>query len=335
MPAAFLSIGDASVVEGNVGTQNVAIQVSVTRPHGNNVSVNYQTANGSALAGSDYNAVSGTVSFSKNETTKTILIPIRGDRVAEPTESFSIRLSNPRGAQIRDGEGFVAITDDEPRARIDDPSIWEGNDGTAAMTFNVTLQVAYDLPVTIDFATVEGSASSGSDYIATSGTLTFQPGQMLQSVAIEVIGERSPELDETILVNLTSPDSSTTIEKGTGVGAILDNEPHITIYDTMQDYYASTITFYVSLAVEYDEVVTVDFTTWDGYAVADVDYLAASGTLTFDVGQMWQTITIDLLAIDPDPYKYFYVQLSNPSDNSMLMNDWAVGYWYYDWGYGW
>src|SRR5262249_53074106 len=65
MPAALISIGDLSVVEGNSGTLNAAVPVTISEPHGNSVTVNYTTANGTATAGSDYNAVSGTLTFSK------------------------------------------------------------------------------------------------------------------------------------------------------------------------------------------------------------------------------------------------------------------------------
>jgi hypothetical protein len=79
--------------------------------------------------------------------------------------------------------------------------------------------------------------------------------------------------------------------------------------------------------------VTVDFSTFDGTAIADVDYVATWGTLTFNPGDTLHTIVVDLLTFDGNPDMYFYVQLSNPSANATLANDWAVGYWYYD--YGW
>jgi hypothetical protein len=104
-PAAVLAIGDVTLVEGNEGTHNAVVQVTLSEPHGNSVAVNYNTADGTAVAGSDYNAVSGRPTFARNELTKTILVPIRGDRVAEPDESFSVRLSNAKGAQIADGLG--------------------------------------------------------------------------------------------------------------------------------------------------------------------------------------------------------------------------------------
>src|SRR5262245_22381029 len=78
-PAAVMTIGDASVVEGDSGTTNVLLQVNVSEPHSNAVTVNYSTAAGSALPGSDYTAVSGTLTFKKNEMTKYISVPVKGD----------------------------------------------------------------------------------------------------------------------------------------------------------------------------------------------------------------------------------------------------------------
>src|SRR4029079_13733705 len=98
------------------------------------------------------------------------------------------------------------------------------------------------------------------------------------------------------------------------------------------EYYATSITFTVYLAAPYDQAVTVDFTTVDGVALAGVDYIATSGTLTFNPGETMQTITVDLLTVDPSFNKYCFAQLSNPSTNALLVNDWAVGYWYYDYG---
>lgn len=333
VPAAWLSIGDASIVEGDSGTQNAVVQVTVTQPHGNNVTVNYSTVNGSATAGSDYNAVSGKLTFNKNETTKSILVPIRGDLLAESTESFSVRLSNAKGAQIADSQGFVTIADNEPRVTIGDATIVEGDAGTATMTFNVYLQYASSLPVHINFATADGSATAGSDYVAGSGSITIPAGETQGTIEVAVNGDLAPEWDETLLVNLTTPDTYVAITDSVGVGTIYDNEARIYISDAYQDYYASTITFYVTLTVPQNEVVTVDFTTWDGYAIADLDYIATWGTLTFNPGETLQMITVELLATDPDPYKYFSIQLSNASTNALLANNWANGYWYYDYGY--
>jgi hypothetical protein len=329
----MLTVADLSVLEGNAGTHNAVLTVSVTEPHGNSITVNYNTANGSAAAGSDFSAVSGTLTFRLNEMTKSILIPLQCDRLIEQDESFFVRLSNSKGAKIADGEGVVTIMDDEPRISITDTSAAEGNSGATSFTFTVILSAAYDVPVTVHYATADDTAIAGLDYVAQSGTLTFEAGQATpQTITVMVKGDRVPELNKTFLVNLSTPDSYAAINNSVGVGTIIDDEPRISIGDAWQDYYGSAITFTVSLAAPYDQVVTADFTTVDGTALAGVDYLATSGTVTFNPGDTVQTITVQLLALDPAD-KFFSIHFSNASANALLTNEWAYGYWYIDYGY--
>src|SRR5262249_45061985 len=126
MPSATFSIGDVAIVEGNTGTLNAVVPVTLRGQHGNKVTVDYRTADGTAAAGSDYSAVSGKVTFNKNQTTGSIVVPIRGDRLVEANESFSVQLSNAQGASIADGVGVVTIVDNEPRVSINNPTVWEG-----------------------------------------------------------------------------------------------------------------------------------------------------------------------------------------------------------------
>jgi len=327
----MITIGDVTIVEGHDGTQNAEVEVYVTEPHGNSIGVSYRTVNGSALAGSDFDAVSGRLLFKRNDLSKTILVPIRGDRVIENDELFSIRLSSPKGAKIADGECVVTIADDEPRISIYDASLVEGNEDTSLMKFTVSLTHAHDLPITVDYNMTDGSAIDGLDYIASAGTLTFAENETSQEIEVEVIGDRVPEWDKSFTVNLTSSDA--VINDSEATGTIWDNEPRISIWDSY-NYGESTMTFYVSLAMPYDEPVTVDFTTLDGMAFAGVDYVAQAGTLTFEPdGPTTLMITVDVLDPTSAPDKYFYIQLSNQSANATLMNEWATGWWYYD--YGW
>src|SRR5262249_36627760 len=158
------------------------------------VTVNYSTADGTAAAGNDYDAVSGKLTFAKGETSKTIAVPVRGDHVAEPDEYFRVQLANPtKGVSIANGTGFVTILDDEPRISVTDSSATEGNSGTTQMTFWVSLSAAYDTPVTVGYATADGSASAGSDYTAASGTVMFEKGETSKPITVTVNGDRLVE----------------------------------------------------------------------------------------------------------------------------------------------
>src|SRR5262249_29042760 len=194
-------------------------------------------------------------------------------RLVESDEYFSVRLSNPKGAKIADGTGLVTIVDDEPRVYITYANALEGNDSTSSADFTVFLTAPYDLPVTVNYATADGSAIAGADYTAASGSLTFMPGQTSQPLSVAVLGDRLGEPDETFVVNISTLDSYAQIGNATGVATIIDNEPHITIWDAY-NYGESTFTFTVTLSAAYDQVVTGDFTTVDGTALAGGDYVA-------------------------------------------------------------
>jgi Calx-beta domain len=335
-PAAMLTVGDAAVLEGNEGAQNALVTVRLTEPHGNNVTVNYSTANGTAAAGSDYTAVSGKLTFAKNEMSKTIAVPIKGDRVVESDESLTVRLSDPKGAKIADGTGLVTIADDEPYVYVTYAYATEVNDGTAPADFTVYLTSIYDRPVTVHNATADRSATAGADYTSAEGSLTFTPGQTSLPLSITTLGDRLGEPDETFTLHVSTSDGYARIGNDTAVATIVDNEPHIFIGDSY-NYGESTITFTVSLSAPYDQEVKVDYATAGGTAIAGVDYVAAAGPLVFGIGDTSKTITIDVLDPTSVPDKYFVVQLGNATANAFIATGSAYGYWYYDPGpgYGW
>lgn len=340
-PAAMLTVWDAAILEGDAGARNAQVRVTLSEPHSNAVSVNYRTADGVARAGSDYDAVAGKLTFAKNETSKTILVPIRDDRLIEPDESFFIRLDGAKGgAKIANSQAAVTIADNEPRISIGNASVREGTSGNTPMAFTVSLSREYDLPVTVQWATADGSAVAGVDYVAKSDTLVFSPGQTSKTIEVLVNGDRIPEPDRNFYVNLTStPDSYAAISNGgwgsgVGYGSIIDSSPRISIGDAY-NYGEATMTFTVSLSAAYDQDVTVDFATADGTAIAGVDYVATFGTLTFDsaLGETTKTITVAVIDLTSVPDKYFYIQLTDASANALIGNQLAVGYWYYDYGY--
>jgi hypothetical protein len=107
-------INDVTVSEGNAGTRTATFTVTRTGPGTAAFTVNYATANGSAVAGSDYAAASGTLSFASGVTTQMISVTINGDTASEPNETFSVNLSGPTGGVlIGDGVGIGTISDDD------------------------------------------------------------------------------------------------------------------------------------------------------------------------------------------------------------------------------
>jgi hypothetical protein len=221
--------------------------------------------------------------------------------------------------------------DDEPYVSISGGgTVVEGNTGTKIMTFTVSLSAAYDAPVTVAYATADGSATlAGADYQAKTGTLTFNPGGPLtQNITVLINGDRLGEDDEYLSVNLTDA-TSAFINGSAGYGSIQDDEPRISINNvSVKEGNSGTklITFTVTLSVAYDQAVTFSYATQDGSAtVADNDYVATSGTLTFAAGQTTKTFTVTIKGDKKrEADEYFYVVLSGASSNALISN--AYGY---------
>lgn len=222
----ILSISDTTVSEGNAGTVNATFTVTLSSASAETVTVEYIKANGTATAGSDYQAAIGTLVIPAGQTTGTITVLVSGDRLAEATETFFVNLSSPTNAVINDGQGVGTIVDDEPRISISDVSKSEGRKNqTTLLTFTVTLSAAYDQPVTMSYRTVNGTATTGnSDYVAKTGTLTFAPGQTTKTITIEVKGDSKREAHETFYLDLFGNSSNSQFTKNRGLGTILNDD---------------------------------------------------------------------------------------------------------------
>ncbi|WP_369944859.1 putative Ig domain-containing protein [Xanthomonas medicagonis] len=227
-----LSINDVSVNEGNAGTTNATFTVSLSQPAGaGGVSFDIATADGTATAGVDYVASSltgQTIPAGSSSATFTVLV--HGDTLNEPNETFFVNVSNVVGATVSDGQGQGTIVNDDaqPALSIDDVSVNEGNSGTTTATFTVSLSAASGQTVTVNYATADGTATAGSDYVARSGTLTFAPGVTAQSVAVTVNGDTAVEPNETFNVGLSGA-SNASIARATGTGTILNDDAVVTI----------------------------------------------------------------------------------------------------------
>jgi hypothetical protein len=213
-------------MEGNTGTALAVFTVTLSAPSAQPVTVQYATANGTATAGSDYQAGSGTLTIRAGQTTGTITVPVNGDRLGEPDETFFVNLSGATNATIADGQGVGTIADDEPRISISDFTKAEGKKGqTTQFTFTVKFSAAYDQPVTMSFRTVDGTATtSDNDYVAQTGTLTFAPGETTKTITIEVKGDSKREANESFYLDLFDNSSNSLFTKKRGTGLILNDD---------------------------------------------------------------------------------------------------------------
>jgi hypothetical protein len=325
-----LQIRDVTVTEGNTGTVAAVFIVTRSRPSDQITTVSYNTADGTATAGSDYAAASGTVTFNPGETSKTITVLVNGDRLGEPNETFVVKLSAPTNATIADGQGIGTILEDEPKISINDVTLTEGNTGAVNATFTVSLSVAYDVAMTVHYQTANGSATAGSDYAAASGDVIIAAGQTTKTFTVAVIGDRSAEPTENFVVNLSTAANGLIVDSQ-GVGTILDDEPRISISDVTkaegQTGQTTLFAFTVTLSVAYDQAVTMSFRTVNGTAKANQgDYVAKTGTLTFAPGETTKTITIEVKSdSNKEANETFYLDLYGNSGNSLFSKNRGIG----------
>src|SRR5581483_603088 len=155
--APTVSVNNVTVTEGNAGSAGATFTLTLSAAYGQPVTVHYQTADAGAAAGADYAAASGDVTIAAGQTTGTFAVAVLGDRLPEPAETFTVNLSGAVNGFVGGGQGVGTILDDEPRVSINDVTVTEGNTGSLTATLKVSLSVAYDQPVTVHFATANGS----------------------------------------------------------------------------------------------------------------------------------------------------------------------------------
>jgi probable HAF family extracellular repeat protein len=217
-----------------------------------------------------------------------------------------------------------------PSLTIDNVSVQEGNSGTATAVFTVTLSPASSETVVVEYATTDGNAQAGSDYSASSGVLTFAPGESIKTIPMTLHSDRLAELTESFFVNLSGA-TNATIADGQGVGTIMDDEPRISISDVSQSEgrkgRTTLFTFTVTLSAAYDEPVTMSYQTVNATATtSDNDYVTKSGTLTFAPGETTKTITIEVKGDNKkEASETFYLDLFGLSGNAQFTKNRGIG----------
>jgi len=219
-----ISVRDVVVVEGNSGTTQATFVVALSGPSSQSVSFSFATSNGTATAGSDYVATSGAATFAPGEVEKPVVVLVNGDTVDETQETFFLDISNVQNATVSSNRGTGFINDDDgPTISINDVSVTEGNAGTKAATFTLTLSGPSVEAIAVRAITTAGTATAASDYNHLDLVVIFQPGIVTRTFDVGIIGDTNLESNETFVVNLSDP-FGTTIADGAGVGTILDDD---------------------------------------------------------------------------------------------------------------
>ena len=321
---ATLAVSDATVVEGTSGTTVANLTIRRGGDASGTVSVRYATVEGTATPDNDYVAVGlTTVNFAAGETSKTVAVSVKGDTAAEANETFSVKLSSPTGATLSDDTGLGTIMNDDafPTLSINDVAIPEGNTGTTTATFTITRAGVTASPSSVQYATVAGSATAGTDYVAVGPvTATFAVGETSKTVAISVKPDTVLEPDETFSVKLSSPTGGA-IGDDTGLGTIL-NDDTVGTFLSVNDISVgegglanATATFTVTRSGDVAGSSSVQYATANGTATAGSDFTGAGpAAVTFASGEATKTVSITILTdLSTEGNETVLLNLSSPT----------------------
>ena len=314
------SINDVTVTEGDSGTQNATFTITLSAPPTVPASVRATTAFGTA-GSNDFSAQNKVVSFGVGETSKTFTVPIKSDLADEFDETYTVNLTEADNMTISDGQGLGTITDNDPPPTliVSDVVISEPTTGTAPANVVLTLSAVSGKPITVKFATANGTATS-SDYVPRNlSTVTFNPGTTTRTLPVNVKADTFDEPDQNFFMNFSAPvnvslpdtQSQITIQDTDPTPAMSINDPTITEGNSG----TKNLTFTITLTNPSDSTITADYATADGTAVAPGDYAAKTGSVSFAPGSTTRTVNISIkgdTAVEPD--ENFLVNLSNPAN---------------------
>ncbi len=269
-----------------------------------------------ATEGIDYPLVSGTVTIKDGEfRSPSIRISTLGDELDEFDELFVLRFeadSNNTG-QLEHGYLVYTISDNDPPAVVSIAGA-AGTEGVGSLLFEVRLSGASGKPITVDYATADDTATAETDYVKRSGTVTFDPGEVVKTVGVPISDDDVTEADESFTVSLDNA-LNASIGDAVARGAIEDDDAVLSIADASASEADGQLEFVVTATgLRGDEVVTVRYETSNRTATAGTDYEAGSGTLTFRAdGAKSVVVTVfDDLVDEPD--EALAVTLSEPEN---------------------
>lgn len=232
-----LRIQDANAIEGSATSPGrIVFTVVRTGSVGQAVQSKFRTIGlpgspNAATLGTDLTPTVGKVKFEAGQRTKFVVVNLVGNSNAQNDRVFGVQLFKPKAAKLADAVGVGTILDDDGPGKlaISDASTIEGDNGTKPMTFTVTLSRASNSTVTVKYKTTEiggkKNAQAGEDYIGTSGTLTFAPGETKKTITVQIVGDTSPaqSLVERFYVDLSNAKNAV-ITDSRGEGLITDND---------------------------------------------------------------------------------------------------------------
>ncbi|MEQ1538552.1 MAG: peroxidase family protein [Sphingorhabdus sp.] len=291
-----ISVSDVTVVEGDVGTTNAVFAVSLDHIYPHDITVTYTTADGTAAAGSDYVAATGTVTIPAGQLSANVTTVVNGDLSFEGDETYTVDLSAPtNGATLADAQGVATIDDGAdapPTMSVADVTVVEGTSGTNYALVTVALNIVSGLPISVSYALAGDTALAGTDFDATGGSVTINPGNTSATFLVPITTDALYEDAESFGITISSGDTLNASATATATITDDDAKPALTVDSvTVDEGGVATIT--VSLDVVAGKDIVIDYAAVDGTAVSPDDYALATGTLTIPAGSLTATLVVN------------------------------------------
>lgn len=327
----FLSVDNAARSEGNSGSANLRFTVSLTPASAQTVTVLVRTSDRTALAGSDYNALTQTLTFAPGESSKSVDVAVLGDTTVEADERFALELVNPVNGSTALPRGLGTIqSDDLPVLSVNDVSLAEGDAGTAIATFNIALTPAAPFAVSVRVDTADGSAMAPGDYSFAGSTVNFAPGETVVPFQVQVNADNLVEANESFSVNLSNPQGAS-IGDVQGIGTILNDDAAGTLGFALSGFTVGenggTVAVDVTRQSGNDGSVSVQFAITNGTAVTPGDWTASptSGALTFNQGEVVKSFSFQVVDDNVDEENETIVfTLGMPTGGATLRNTQSI-----------
>jgi hypothetical protein len=269
--------------------------------------LSYETVDRTATSPQDFVATSGSVTIPAGETEVQFSVVVNGDDEVEGTvpEVFRVILGTDSDRIFFNfpwAEGIIYDDDEDDgvrQIRIGNSELVEGDAGSAEMAFAATLDEPAVAPVTFAYATRDDTAEAGSDYIETSGEITFLPGESELTIAVPILGDEVAEDDEQFFLEVIATFDNG-IGVGDGIGKILTDDPiiRVSVVDSAVvegDAGTVPLTFTVMLSEASNAAIDIGYATGDGTAEAGSDYTAANSTLTIPAVETSGSIEVAVL----------------------------------------
>jgi Domain of unknown function (DUF4347)/Calx-beta domain/PKD domain len=297
-----LFVSNPTVVEGNDGNQQATFEVSLSRPAPAALSLTYQTVDGSAVAGEDYQAVSGTLDLVAGQTSASVAVPVLGDAELEGSELFTLAFKVPEEiSQVSQGE--ATLFDDDagtPTVSVAGASTTEGTSGGDPFFLNyvVTLSAPATEAVTVFYRLLSGTAQARSDaYIQGFLSVTIAAGETSQTISVRVDADSVAESDEAVVLEVYNATGAVLAGQATtlkATGWILDDDGEgnkLALYVEDAEIiegingYNRYVAIPIRLSRPAPEDITLNFQTINGSALEGQDFVQTTGTVSFVKGQ--------------------------------------------------